>query len=82
LLIEEFLWSRRCTFLDTIEGEGGAVMQDQVIRDLHDAGKSAWVLAELSEALSQRIPVCMVRLDSGRVYHALVSNVPFPRDPD
>jgi TIR domain len=88
LKIEDFLWSRRCVpFLDTIQIEGGAVVQDQVIKALNqkdfvvyidspDAGKSPWVLAELTEALSQRIPVCMVRLDVGRVHHDLISNVP------
>ena len=35
--IEQFLWTRRCVpFLDTIQLEGGVVVQDKVIQALHE----------------------------------------------
>jgi hypothetical protein len=86
--IEQFLWTRRCVpFLDTIQLEGGVVVQDKVMQALHekdfvvyidssDASASPWVLAELTEALAQRIPVCMVRIDPGRVHLDLLRDAP------
>ncbi len=86
--IEQFLWSRRCVpFLDTIQVEGGVVVQDEVMEVLHqkdfvvyidslDASESPWVLAELNEALAERIPVCMVRIDPGRVHLDLLRDAP------
>ena len=67
-----FLWSQKFeTFLDTLQIEGGARVQETVMKSLNqldcvllidspDVVNSRWVEDEIAEALRLRIPVCRI----------------------
>ncbi len=95
--VYDYLWTQKCAaFLDKWQLPGGALVQAEIMQELHDkdfvlfidspdARTSPWIDAELSEAVIQRIPVGVLRLEPGRVYTDLASNSPStdwePQDP-
>jgi hypothetical protein len=84
--VEQYLWSQRFqVFLDTQQVPAGADVQPIVMEQLRDkdfvllidspdAGTSEWVIAEITEAIRQRIPICALCLDSN------VRHVPLSQD--
>lgn len=85
--IEEYLWTQRCAaFLDTIQIEGGAPVQEVIVQELRDkdfvlfvdspdAAESRWIVEELNTALQLRIPVAVVRTDPPQQYLTLLGPV-------
>jgi TIR domain len=70
--IYDYLWLQRYqVFMDTFQIEGGVVVQDRIKQEISDkdllllidspaAASSKWVIAEVVEAATHRIPICAV----------------------
>jgi hypothetical protein len=84
--IYDYLWNHRIpTFLDTNHIEGGAVVQERIVQEIHDkdlvllidspdVANSRWVAEEIKEAILRRIPVCVVSI-TNKLFMPLVSGM-------
>lgn len=90
--IEAELWRRKCmVFLDTQAIEGGALVQEVIIKSIKDmdfvlfidspaaaasVAEARWITEELNTALLNRIPVAVVRLDPPKQHITMLGPVP------